>query len=192
MQEFDECNMKRIDYDEYRKNISFPIINFFKKYGFDGNMLHYEEVSKNFHERYMNKLPEINLFLDVKDTLSFLKEHGARLTILSVLKQELLIESVEKFGIYKYFDNILGLKSGDGGSKIQKALKWFKANNFKKEEFLMIGDTVHDAEVAKALDIDCILVARGDQHKDTLLKTGYRVFDSLKEVVEYFKSEYAF
>ena len=51
----------------------------------------------------------------------------------------------------------------------------------------MIGDTVHDSEVAKALDIDCILVARGDQHKDTLLKTGYKIFDSLGEVLIYFK-----
>ena len=63
---------------------------------------------------------------------------------------------------------------------------------FNKEEFLMIGDTVHDAEVAKALDIDCLLVARGDQHKDTLLKIGYKVFDSLSEVLEYLKKEYFF
>ena len=63
---------------------------------------------------------------------------------------------------------------------------------FNKEEFLMIGDTVHDSEVAKALDIDCILVARGDQHKDTLLKTGYKIFDSLGEVFIYFKERYNF
>ena len=63
---------------------------------------------------------------------------------------------------------------------------------FNKEEFLMIGDTVHDSEVAKALDIDCILVARGDQHKDTLLKTGYKIFDSLGEVLIYFKERYNF
>ncbi len=56
----------------------------------------------------------------------------------------------------------------------------------------MIGDTVHDSEVAKALDIDCILVARGDQHKDTLLKTGYKIFDSLGEVFIYFKERYNF
>lgn len=56
----------------------------------------------------------------------------------------------------------------------------------------MIGDTVHDSEVAKALDIDCILVARGDQHKDTLLKTGYKIFDSLGEVLIYFKERYNF
>ena len=54
----------------------------------------------------------------------------------------------------------------------------------------MIGDTAHDSEVAKALGINCLLVARGDQHKDTLLKTGYKVFDSLKEVIEYLKKEY--
>ena len=68
----------------------------------------------------------------------------------------------------------------------------YPENRLNKEEFLMMGDTVHDSEVAKALDIDCILVARGDQHKDTLLKTGYKIFDSLGEVFIYFKERYNF
>ena len=189
MLEFDECGIKRIDYDEFKKNLIFPLIDFLKKYGFDGNMPQYLELCKLYQEKYMEKLPEISLYSDAKETLSFLKEHDVSLYILSAFKQDLLIDCVERFGIYQYFDEVLGLKKGDGGSKVENALNFFNADKFKKEELLMIGDTVHDAEVAKALGIDCILVSCGYQYKDTLQKTGYKVFDSLSEVIEYFKKE---
>ena len=46
---------------------------------------------------------------------------------------------------------------------------------------LMIGDTVHDFEVAEAIGADCILIADGHQSKVKLLETGTKVYDSLEE-----------
>lgn len=46
---------------------------------------------------------------------------------------------------------------------------------------LMIGDTLHDAEVARAMGTGCVLVARGHQSRETLLTAGVPVMDTLLE-----------
>ena len=45
----------------------------------------------------------------------------------------------------------------------------------------MIGDTLHDAEVARAMGTGCVLVARGHQSRETLLTAGVPVMDTLLE-----------
>jgi phosphoglycolate phosphatase len=44
----------------------------------------------------------------------------------------------------------------------------------------MIGDTIHDFEVAKGIGADCILIADGHQSKEKLISTGAKVYDSIK------------
>ncbi len=46
----------------------------------------------------------------------------------------------------------------------------------------MIGDTLHDLETAKAMGVECILVANGHQAKDVLLKEYDKVVDDIREV----------
>ena len=52
----------------------------------------------------------------------------------------------------------------------------------------MIGDTVHDAEVAGEIGADCILVARGHQSRETLMGEGRVVADDLFEAFEIIKN----
>ena len=47
---------------------------------------------------------------------------------------------------------------------------------------LLIGDTTHDFEVARELEIDCILVSHGHQDKERLTQHGVPVFDSFNEL----------
>ena len=47
---------------------------------------------------------------------------------------------------------------------------------------MLIGDTIHDKEVADALGVECILVANGHQSINTLLSINTVVVDSLAEI----------
>ena len=47
---------------------------------------------------------------------------------------------------------------------------------------LLVGDTLHDAEVAQVLGTDCILIADGHQSKERLAQSGLPVVDSLEEL----------
>ncbi len=46
----------------------------------------------------------------------------------------------------------------------------------------MIGDTIHDNEVAAELGIRCVLVAGGHQSENRLRSTGTFVISRLKEL----------
>ena len=70
--------------------------------------------------------------------------------------------------------------------KIGAAIEFFKHQ--KPQRALMIGDTLHDFEVAKAIGADCILLAWGHQDRERLEGTGCLVFNNISEVINAFKS----
>jgi phosphoglycolate phosphatase len=43
----------------------------------------------------------------------------------------------------------------------------------------MVGDTLHDVEVAEALGISCVLIAQGHQSRERLDQAGVPVFADL-------------
>ena len=53
----------------------------------------------------------------------------------------------------------------------------------------MVGDTIHDSDVARAMDIECILVEHGHVSKDRLLKTGRKVVPNFEELLKELFSE---
>ena len=68
--------------------------------------------------------------------------------------------------------------------KINIAKKVFKESLKQSRKTILIGDTEHDAEVARALGIDCCLVSYGHCTKAKLLKTSFPVVSSVKELRE--------
>ena len=51
----------------------------------------------------------------------------------------------------------------------------------------MVGDTTHDVEVARAMGIDAVTIARGHSARAALEKTGASVFDNADEMLKYFE-----
>ena len=52
------------------------------------------------------------------------------------------------------------------------------------EDILIIGDTLHDLEVARALDINCALIADGLFHPERLYGHGVEVYSNLGEFLK--------
>ena len=87
---------------------------------------------------------------------------------------------LKELDIIQYFDEVLGIDNIYAGSKHEIALEWMKDKN--PDDCLMLGDTLHDLEVAKMMGIRCILIANGHQAKDILVKHCDEVYDDIKEV----------
>ena len=47
----------------------------------------------------------------------------------------------------------------------------------------MIGDTVHDYEVAQSMGTDCFLISQGHHSLQRLNKTGAKIFNSLDDLL---------
>ena len=191
MRELELCGIPTMPADEYRHKFHHPMKDFYQEIGVDYSKRSYQEITDNFHKNYLLFLDDCYLFEDVLPTLQTIKDMGMTQSILSALPHNILIRTIRDRHIENFFTDISGLATNAADSKIGNAKKWFEKNNFDPSELLMVGDTVHDFEVATALGIDCALIARGCQHKDVLLKLEKPIFDSLDEFVSYLqKSEY--
>jgi len=83
----------------------------------------------------------------------------------------------------KTYDHPIGLKNSHAVSKITEGKRLLAMLPHHRSRVLLIGDTLHDAQVAEALQVDCVLVAHGHQSKQRLKQIEVPVADSLDETV---------
>ena len=79
-----------------------------------------------------------------------------------------LIEQVAARGLQGYFTELLGLADIYGVSKVQLGTDYLRRTGIDPAHCVMIGDTQHDAEVAKALGTKCVLYTGGHQSRARL------------------------
>ena len=60
---------------------------------------------------------------------------------------------------------------------------------YDPHEVLLIGDTIHDKEVADVVGADCVLVCHGHVSRWRLEETGASVFENLKDIINWFESQ---
>lgn len=114
--------------------------------------------------------------------LSSINKAGISQSVLSAYLHENLVAILDHYNLTQYFDNIIGLDNIYAGSKTHLGLTLVEQLNLPKEEILFIGDTLHDAEVAEAMGVNCILIANGHQVKDKLSGNSKIVLDNLSEL----------
>ena len=83
-----------------------------------------------------------------------------------------------------YFDRLLGLGDIYAKSKVEVGLAYLQEAGFDPAKAVMIGDSVHDFEVAQALCVGCVLQSSGHQPPETLRRTGAPVVAGLREAAE--------
>jgi len=98
------------------------------------------------------------------------------------MEQVQLEKTVMNNGILSFFEGLCGLNNHYAVSKIENGKSLIVEKGLNPERTLMVGDTIHDYEVAMAIGCKCVLVANGHQSKKRLLKSGAQVFDRLDEI----------
>ena len=83
----------------------------------------------------------------------------------------------------KTYDHPIGLENSHAISRIHQGTRLLSMFLRHESQMLLIGDTLHDAEVAAATHVDCVLVAHGHQSKERLKQSGAQIVDSLEAIV---------
>jgi len=170
---------------KYRELFDFPVKDYYAKAGFDFEKESFEIVGTEFIVEYDKRQKTSKLHSGVKELLFEIKESGIKQSVLSARKEEQLLEELKHLGIYNYFEKIAGLNDHYAGGKTELGIKLISKLNIPKSKILMIGDTKHDAEVAKEVGINCILLSHGHHTKEKLETCGVEVFEDLKAAKEY-------
>lgn len=165
--------------DEYRNIFTFPIIDYYRRAGFDFNEYSFETIGQEWVDLYNISVKEIGLAEGVIEFLDKYK-NKYQYIILSASKKEMIIDQLKQYQIQNYFKDVLGIDNIYAHSKLDIALDYFKDKNLN--DYCMIGDTLHDDEVASKIGIDIKLVSNGHQSLSVLKKTGSPIYNSIKEI----------
>ena len=165
--------------EEYHRQFTFPIRLYYERAGVtDENFV---DVAHAWMGEYVRGFSKVKLHADALEVLEGFAKAGLRQVVLSATKRDMLEEQIAQFRIRSHFAEVLGLGDIYAGSKEDIGRQYLQTCGIAPHETLMIGDTLHDADVARAIGANCVLVARGHQSRDTLLTAGVPVVRNLLE-----------
>ncbi len=172
------------DRDYYRENFGFPVRPFYAQLGVDLAREDWDRICIDFH-RFVKDEVSQHLRGDAIDALALVKDAGVKQSILSALRQDILRRDVKYTGISGFFDEVFGVDNLDGATKLDRGRDLMKHLSCKHPDFMsrheiyFIGDTLHDAEVARELGGTPILVDNGHQTHERLSASGAVTVPSL-------------
>ncbi len=164
--------LNELTVEEYKSIFGFPVKDYYEGIGFDFKHDDWETVSLDFVDTYEELAKDVMLTPGVVSVLSGLKEMGVRQYILSALQENLLEDMLERFGIRDYFEGVCGSDNIYADGKIARGERMLDVYPIEPRETLMVGDTLHDAEVAEALGFNIRLYAGGHNSAERLREKG--------------------
>ena len=176
--------MKTLDtVTDYHAVFRFPVIDYYRAVGFDidedGNG--YEPIAHEWMREYLARERDIGLYPGAAGLLTELRDAGLRQILLSATERNMLLSQTGRLGITDLFDAVIGTGDIYAYSKIDAARKWAESADLSRA--VMIGDTPHDMETARALGVMFCGVSWG--HADRSAFAGVTVFDDIPGIRDY-------
>jgi phosphoglycolate phosphatase len=179
--------LKPLTLIEYRNIFTFPVKDYYEKAGFDFNKKSFEELGKIFIDNYELNKYSLKLYNSALDVIDYFKTIGVDQYLLSAYKQNNLEEILDYFKIKKCFKSIKGLDNIYAGGKTELGLSLRKEIQYSKEQVVLIGDSLHDEEVAAKINVQSILFSKGHQSEKKLRSNGSVVIDDIQDLKEIIK-----
>lgn len=174
-----------ISIEYYRNNFSFPVSAFYKRISLPSSGKTFDDVSLFFISEYRLKWKECNLHQGVLQILKMIQQLGLRQSILSAGNQSDVELFVNHFKLDCFFNQVFGTNNIKAEGKIELGKKFITNSNLRPEEILLVGDTIHDLQVAKAIGCSVLLFSRGHNSNTQLSGYSVQIINSLMEVAQY-------
>ena len=176
-------NIPEINTKTYREVFSFPVKDYYETIGFDFEKEDFSVPAHQFIDLYNEGFDSCVLQKSALETLTYFREKGIRQFVLSAMEHRMLEKTLKLKGIANFFEGISGLDDHYAVSKIELGKQLITDFKIDTENVWLIGDTIHDFEVASELGIKCILIADGHQSRERLTQTGGIVIDDLNQLI---------
>jgi len=169
--------------DDYKSVFTFPVKDYYQKIGFDFQKEPFEIPALEFIDCYNSRVKECCLQKDTLRVLKYFRSIDVKQYILSAMEQVVLDNCLRHYQINGFFEYVSGLDNIYAVSKIENGHRLIAELGLYASELVLIGDTVHDFEVATELGCQCVLIADGHQSKEVLQATGALVINSISELL---------
>ena len=176
-----------ITLQQYREIFRFPVRDYYQKAGLDYVIEPFELIAEEYILEYDSRSQECNLQTKAVDVLNYFDEKNLSQYLLSASQQRPLEINVTHYGLKKYFQHIVGLSDYYANGKIDTGRKLVAEIDASTDSIVLIGDTIHDYEVAQAIGVACVLFSGGHQSKNRLEKSGTIVVENLIDILSIFR-----
>lgn len=171
--------VKPIEMGFYRDHFAFPVRPFYESIGMELENEDWDALAQEYHDIYAAQPKQLNS--GAFAALELVKEAGVGQSIISALRQDLLDRATADYGVAPYMECIYGVDNLDGASKLDRALELL--TRIDATDPVVIGDSLHDKEVADALGVRCVLCGQGSHAAWRLAKvapTGETLVDAVQ------------
>lgn len=173
--------LPEMDTHRYREIFDFPVEHYYRRAGFDFAVEPFSVLADEFIAGFNSQVRQCPLHDGVEEVLHALRQRNVTQMVLSASRETSLHEAVRHHRLHDYFDALHGLSNHLAVSKAQVGRELIARSGIDPTQALMVGDTVHDAEVAREMGVSCILIASGHHSRSRLEATGVPVYDTLRE-----------
>ncbi len=173
------------DMDAYKKAFCFPVRKYYEDAGVTDE--NFDAVAHAWMDEYVRGSESIPLHEGVLTALTAFQEAGIKQVVLSASEQSILETQLSFYHLLPFFEKVLGLSDIYAKSKVAIGKGYIQSHAIDPDGCILLGDTLHDADVARAMNIRCLLIANGHQLKETLLTAGVPVVDDVFEAMAYVK-----
>ena len=178
--------LKPIDIGFYRDRFAFPVRPFYAAIGVRLECEDWDALAREYHATYAAQPKGLNP--EALAALEAVKAAGVGQSIISALRQDLLERATADLGVSPFMDFIYGTDNLDGASKLDRASELVGriltgAGERRLADVVLIGDALHDKEVADRLGVRCVLCGQGSHAARRLAEvapTGETLMDAVR------------
>jgi phosphoglycolate phosphatase len=174
--------MAALGRDEYRRRFGFPVRAFYEEIGFDFVAEDFAALSRDFIGEYQSRAHELRVSAGARETLERLGGQGVRHIVISAMESRLLGDMLAGHGLSPLLDGHHGRPDHSAGSKVELGTEAVRRLALDPAALIVVGDTLHDHELARAIGCRAVLYAGGHQDRERLAAAGAPVIDRLAEL----------
>lgn len=173
----------------YEAMFDFPVMDFYRRLGFDFERESFEQVGIEFVDAYELRKDECRLRSGAEAALACIRSAGIGQSVLSAYRHERLLESVGRLGLAGHFHGVFGHVDDYAAGKVEKGRQLARALGCQMDRVLVVGDTVHDFDVARAMGAACLLLPCGHNSRERLDACGVPVRSTMAELLSELRVE---
>jgi len=173
-----------IDLTTYRDVFTFPVIEYYKRVGIIDTNEAFATVAHEWMAGYYAMEKDLKVFDDTLDNLKRVRHMGLSQGVLSASSTAQLKRLLDRFELTPYMDHILGLEDIYAKGKVEIGLDFIQNHQLSPNQMVLIGDTLHDYQVASQMGIHCILFSGGHQSDEILGQAGCRVVKRITDIFD--------
>ena len=179
---FDGLGLPRITLEDYRRNMTMPVRDFYPALGVDYSVHSYELIGRLWLDIFNAHAVDAGLVPGVLSVVDAVSRAGCTQSVLSASYEPSLRRQCDALGLTARMAAIDGLEDESARRKTDIGRRQMHRLGLDPRATLLVGDMVADAQLASELGVSCVLVSWGHNDLPRLEATGLPVVHTTQEL----------